>query len=266
MSTRKPNPNCSGKTVSIGELANSETPGVFASSPAVRSRNGCPSKSTSGDGAKSNDNRAQTVHRPVARNGTTRRRNRLSLKHIRGFVDGIFGEDMHAARVRSLGNAVAGLVHAAVLAIHAVGHAYAQLAGIHGKSGITQIDRLLSNQKLVLDDVQRQWVEFIVQGRSDIMLAMDWTEFEKDKFSTLAVCATNNHGRATPLAWRTYPKSELKDNMRRFECEMVERLKNWLAPSARVTLLADRGFGDRKLYEFLMRVGWDFVIRFKSNI
>ena len=31
-------------------------------------------------------------------------------------------------------------------------------------------------------------------------------------------------------------------------------------------LLADRGFGDQKLYGLLMTLGWDFVIRFRGNI
>ncbi len=31
-------------------------------------------------------------------------------------------------------------------------------------------------------------------------------------------------------------------------------------------LLADRGFGDQKLYELLMLYGWDFHIRFRGNI
>ncbi len=40
-----------------------------------------------------------------------------------------------------------------------------------------------------------------------------------------------------------------------------------LAPDVRVTLLADRGFGgDQARYEHLDRLGFSFVIRFRSNI
>ena len=31
-------------------------------------------------------------------------------------------------------------------------------------------------------------------------------------------------------------------------------------------MLADRGFGDQKLYDYLMLLGWDFVIRFRGGI
>lgn len=39
-----------------------------------------------------------------------------------------------------------------------------------------------------------------------------------------------------------------------------------MAPSVAITLLADRGFGDQKLYELLALLGWDFVIRFRGGI
>ena len=37
-------------------------------------------------------------------------------------------------------------------------------------------------------------------------------------------------------------------------------------PSCRVTILADRGFGDQKLFAFLGELGFDYVIRFRGNI
>ncbi len=67
------------------------------------------------------------------------------MKHTREFLDALFGWDMHAARIESLANGVAGVLSAAVLSIHAIGHAYAVLGGTKSKSGIKQIDRLLSN-------------------------------------------------------------------------------------------------------------------------
>ena len=41
----------------------------------------------------------------------------------------MFGQEMHAARVQSLANGVVGVLMAAVLSIHAIGQAYALLAG-----------------------------------------------------------------------------------------------------------------------------------------
>jgi hypothetical protein len=166
----------------------------------------------------------------------------------------------------SLSSGVVGVVHAAALAIHAIGQAYAQSAGITAKSGVKQIDRMLSNSGMALDTMLETWVKFVVGDRPELMLAMDWTEFDDDNHSTLAVYVVTSHGRATPLVWRTYLKSELKNHQKAYEYETIERIHGWLDPKMRITVLADRGFGDQKLYEFLMTLGWDFVIRFRGKI
>jgi hypothetical protein len=132
-----------------------------------------------------------------------------SVKHTRGLSEAPCQEDTQAARLASLTNGVAGVLSAAVLSIHAIGQAYARLAGITAKSGVEQIDRLLSNQGVDLLALQRRWVEFVVGARKEIVVAMDWTEFEKDDHSTLCIYLLTNHGRATPLLWETVQKSEL---------------------------------------------------------
>ena len=40
-------------------------------------------------------------------------------------IDKIFGDDLHALRVLSIANGVVGVLHAAVLSIHAIGRGYA---------------------------------------------------------------------------------------------------------------------------------------------
>ena len=41
---------------------------------------------------------------------------------------------------------------------------------------------------------------------------------------------------------------------------------NWCPRGCRVTILADRGFGDQKLFGFLPTLGFGYVIRFRGNI
>jgi len=50
-----------------------------------------------------------------------RGRVRVTPKSVHRFVDGLLGEDMHAKRVLSIALAVTGVLHAANLAIHAIG-------------------------------------------------------------------------------------------------------------------------------------------------
>ncbi len=47
----------------------------------------------------------------------------------------------------------------------------------------------------------------------------------------------------------------------------MQRFKEVLPTDVRVTVLADRSFGDLKLYDYLRQhLGFDFVIRFRGNI
>ncbi|MHB8387833.1 MAG: transposase, partial [Metallibacterium sp.] len=43
-------------------------------------------------------------------------------------------------------------------------------------------------------------------------------------------------------------------------------LAETMPPDCRVTILADRGFGDQKLFAFLGELGFGYVIRFRGNI
>ncbi|XXU70185.1 IS4 family transposase [Sorangium sp. So ce1097] len=188
------------------------------------------------------------------------------MEHTRAFVDRVFGADLHALRVLSLANGVAGVLNAAVLSIHAIGQAYANVAKITAKSGVKQVDRMLGNDALSLDIVLARWVRFVVGENASILIALDWTDFDKDDHTTLCAYMVTTHGRAMPLAWKTVKKSALRDQRTGHELEMVERLHTWLPENVNITLLADRAFGYQELYALLEAFGWDFVIRFRGCI
>ena len=54
-------------------------------------------------------------------------------------------------------------------------------------------------------------------------------------------------------------KSKLKGHRTAIEHEVVTALDASLAEGVRVHLLADRGFGDQKLYELLRELAWDYT-------
>lgn len=191
----------------------------------------------------------------------------LRLAHIREFAEVLFAEtDMHAKRVESLANGVAGVLNAAMLTIHAIGQAYAAMAHIEASSGVKQLDRLLSNVGVNLDVLFPAWIRFVVGVRTELIVALDWTEFDDDDHVTLAAYAVTRHGRATPLIWKTYKKSDLEGHRTQWEHDLVEQLHGGISPNVSITLLADRGFGDQKLYALLTLLGWDFAIRFRGGI
>jgi hypothetical protein len=99
---------------------------------------------------------------------------RLKPKNVRRFVDELFGDTMHARRVDSLADAVSGVLHAASLAVHAIGRGLAAAKGIHPKHATKQIDRLLSNDGVSLWRLFELWVRFVVGDRREIVVALDW--------------------------------------------------------------------------------------------
>ena len=190
----------------------------------------------------------------------------FDLDHTRGMVEDIFGEDLHLARVRSMANGVAGVLRASMVSIAAIGRAYAQLADITTKSGIKQVDRLLSNEGVSLDEALPLWVRYVVGGTPSIVVAIDWTDFDDDDHTVLCISLITSHGRATPLVWRTVEKSGLKDQRTFHELNLVRDLHRWLPEGTRVELLGDRAFGYQAMYKLLSELSWDYTIRFRENI
>jgi len=188
------------------------------------------------------------------------------LKDIREFIDGLYGYDLHAKRVESLADATLGIMTGASLAVAVIGQALAQARGLVTKHAIKQVDRLLSNQGIDVWDSFARWVPHLVGDRKEIVVAMDWTDFDRDGQATLALNLVTGHGRATPLLWVTVWKEELTKQRNDFEDACLARLKELVPAGCAVTILADRGFGDHKLFAYLDDLGFEYVIRFRGNI
>lgn len=191
----------------------------------------------------------------------------MSTARIHQFVQEAVSEDLHVKRVLSLANGVAGTLYAASLSVHAIGQGLAWANGLQGRHATKQVDRLLSNPGIDVWKLFGPWVSFVVADRKEIVVTLDWTNFESDGQATIMASLVTSHGRATPLVWKTAPKATIKDGERNdLEDEVLMRLHEALAPDVKVTVLADRGFGDIKLYEYLDRIDWYYVIRFRNAI
>ena len=122
---------------------------------------------------------------------------------VHEFVIRVFADDLHAKRILSLANGTLGVMTGAALAVSLIGQALAHARGLVSKSAIKQVDRLLSNAGVVPWDLFGSWVGELVGARREIVVAMDWTDFDADNQSTLALHLVTRHGRATPLLWPT---------------------------------------------------------------
>ncbi|MCI0431343.1 MAG: IS4 family transposase [Rhodospirillales bacterium] len=186
---------------------------------------------------------------------------------VHGFVSSLFGEEVHAKRVYSLANATLGVMTAASLAVAAIGHGLALARGGLTKHAIKQVDRLLSNPGIEVDTMLARWVPYVVGARPSIAVAMDWTDFDADGQATIMLSLLTRHGRSTPLVWLTVDKKTLKKRRNEYEYRVLVRLAELLPAEVRVLIVADRGFGDKKLYSVLTEeLKFDYVIRFRGNI
>jgi hypothetical protein len=198
----------------------------------------------------------------VARSELSRKR----LSDVRGFIGELYGHDLHAKRVEALAGATLGVMTGASLAVATVGQALAQARGLVTKHAVKQVDRLMSNAGIDVWESFARWVPHQVGTRQDILVAMDWTDFDHDDQSTLVLSLVTDHGRAAPLIWLTVWKEEIASRRNDFEDACLRRLAETVPAGCRVTMLADRGFGDQKLFAFLGELGFGYVIRFRGNI
>src|SRR5580700_5901846 len=113
----------------------------------------------------------------------------LSFDGVHNFLDTLFGDDLHAKRVKSLAGATLGAIQSASLAVGLIGQGLALARGRLTKHAVKQVDRLLSNQGI--------------------------------------------------------------DRRNGYEYQVLVRLAEILPADVRVRIVADRGFGDHKLYRVL---------------
>ena len=192
---------------------------------------------------------------------------RISFDGVHRVLKSLFDDCLHAKRILSLAGATLGAIQSASLAVTLIGQGLALARGLNTKCAVKQVDRLLSNEGIDVDALLAQWVPFIVGSRPEIAVALDWTDFDADRQTTLMLSLLTRHGRATPLYWLTVDASTLKGRRNAYEYQVLVRFAAALPDGIKVTVVADRGFCDHKLYRVLREeLRFGFVIRMRANI
>jgi len=202
---------------------------------------------------------------PIRRSTEPKHVGTVSRAHA--MMDELFGGDVHAQRLASLTDGVVGVVDAGQLSIHAIGRGLAAVHGLNDKHAVKQVDRLVGNEKVDVEGLQAVWTRWVLAEQSDVFVNLDWTEFDRDKQSMLVLSVQTPHGRSTPLMWKTVDTRSLKGRRNDHEDELLVRFRDAVDESVKVTIVADRGFADQKLYTFLKEdLGFDFINRFRSIV
>jgi Transposase DDE domain len=129
---------------------------------------------------------------------------------------------------------------------------------------IVALHRLLSNQGIEVDRYFEYWVPYVVGGQTEIRVAMDWTMFDDDEQATLGLSLVTGQGRSMPLMWKTVPQKA--GSYTETEDALLSRLREVLPSGVKVTIIADRWFGDGTLFQWLERsLGFGYLIRIRGN-
>ena len=124
---------------------------------------------------------------------------------VHNFLDTLFGDDLHAKRVKSLAGATLGAIQSGRWQSAWIGQGLALARGrladeARGQAGGPAV---VLNQGIDVDALLVHWVPYVVGKRDSITVAMDWTEFDADGQATIMLSLLSRHGRATPLVWLT---------------------------------------------------------------
>ena len=168
-------------------------------------------------------------------------------EELEGLMDEVFSGEGHAHRLASLTDGGDGVLQAASLGGRALGQGLAVAQGLAPRHAIKQVDRLLSHPKLSMEHVFGCWVPCVVGERRESVVNVDWTAVADADQCTVGLGRQTAHGRSTPLVWKTVTRSALKEQRNDHEDTLLVRCAAVVPKHVRVTVVADRGFSDRKL-------------------
>lgn len=182
-------------------------------------------------------------------------------------INEIYGKDLHKKRQLSIAYTAMGILASESLFLHEIAKSLVKTRGIGKKKHATkQIDRLLSNKGISVWNLAEKWVPYVIGKQSEIIIALDWTTFADDMQLMLSLNILTSKGISTPLLWKTVNKTQLKFNRAHYEDELLSRLKDTLPQGIKVTVVADRGFADKKFFQFLSEeLHFNYIIRIKAN-
>jgi hypothetical protein len=190
----------------------------------------------------------------------------IDMHRIIKTCDTIFSDALHAKTRHALSAGIFAAMLSPRLTSATMGRALAQSSGKSAKHQIKRMDRLVGNENINIEESFRSYAPWVIGARKLIAVSLDWTEYGNDKQSRIAINLVTNHGRATPLIWKSVFDRNLKNRRNRYEKEVLSILKQVIPSDVRVIVLADRGFSDTDFFEWIQQeLQWDFVIRLRDN-
>ena len=134
------------------------------------------------------------------------------------------------------------------------------------KHQIKRAWRFCANDRVEPTDAMRGVVARLLRKRRKrLLVALDWVDVRG--FQTLMAAAVLK-GRSVPVAWASTTNHVYDGHRSRnaFEESLLLVLRDMIPRSAKVVVLADRGFGRTALATFCQRQGFGYVVRIQPNV
>lgn len=101
--------------------------------------------------------------------GQALRQPAVNLAETYGYIDDVFGNELHVKMVESLSHATFGVIKSLSLAIHLIGEGLAQGRDMNRKHCIKQVDRFLGNSNLDVWELFDHWVPYVLADRKSAL-------------------------------------------------------------------------------------------------
>ena len=163
------------------------------------------------------------------------------------------------SRLKTLAAIVPAAMELEGVGVLALGRAMA--GPVSGKHNIKRVNRFLGNDDLECAAVATGIFDAFAPRQGRVLVLADWTDMSNAKMLVFALPA---NGRSIPFYTQVVPKLAGEGALIEAEGEALQALKLICASRIHVTVVADRGFGNKRWLGAVRRAGFHFVQRISS--
>jgi len=133
-------------------------------------------------------------------------------------------------------------------------------------SRLKRVWRYTSNSNVNPDKVSADLLDWFIgklKANEPLVLLVDWSKFYNNHVLTAAVPLGK---RAIPVFWKIVTDDERSQGQNTIEYKFFNELRNSIAQSVKVIIVADRGFGRTELFARLDKLGMGYIVRVKDAV
>ncbi len=178
------------------------------------------------------------------------------------WVVGVCAGSLRLSQAKTLAILVAAAMHVQRVSLANIGR---KMLG-STKHQIKRCWRFCANDRVESTDAMRGIVARLLKKRKKkLLIALDWVDIRG--FQTLLASVVLK-GRSVPIAWSSTTNHVYDGHRSRnaFEESLLLVLRDMIPRTAKVVILADRGFGRTALATFCQQQGFGYVIRIQPSV